>query len=304
MLKNELGRKWRDIPWDDVLQQRATADKYFMRSGLIRKDLLPQYALEHTPPTFVVSSIDDLDTALNQINDDDKSSDVDSMWVLKLCDSSNAFGIHIFHGRNKRSIYSILDDMERRVLQKYVSPMLYGDKKFHLRVLVLAVGHLDVYVFEDCRMLVASAPFSTDCLDSLVHITNQSTNRAGNPRYEERSQNVLLRDAAAFPPDFEVATMSQVHNICRDTFRRVARNRRHFFSLPNCYELFGLDFMVDVTGRVWLLEVNPDPSLGMFHGRGVVPATVLEAGGVPSSFTRVYSLGREEAFAKLKRDGC
>jgi len=30
-----------------------------------------------------------------------------------------------------------------------------------------------------------------------------------------------------------------------------------FFTLPNCFELFGFDFLVDESWNVWLLEVSP-----------------------------------------------
>jgi tubulin--tyrosine ligase len=33
----------------------------------------------------------------------------------------------------------------------------------------------------------------------------------------------------------------------------------HFQPLPNAFELFGLDFMVDAEGTTWLMEVNAFP---------------------------------------------
>lgn len=33
----------------------------------------------------------------------------------------------------------------------------------------------------------------------------------------------------------------------------------HFQTLPNAFEVFGLDFMVDQEGETWLLEVNSFP---------------------------------------------
>eukprot|EP00438_Fugacium_kawagutii_P036540 Skav231220 [mRNA] locus=scaffold813:58533:59034:+ [translate_table: standard] len=49
------------------------------------------------------------------------------------------------------------------------------------------------------------------------------------------------------------------------TLRRVREaGRRHFFTLSNCWELFGVDFLVDTTGRPLLLEINPSPSLAMY----------------------------------------
>lgn len=31
--------------------------------------------------------------------------------------------------------------------------------------------------------------------------------------------------------------------------------------LKNCFQVFGYDFMLDATGRLWLLEVNCNPCL-------------------------------------------
>ena len=33
----------------------------------------------------------------------------------------------------------------------------------------------------------------------------------------------------------------------------------HFQTLPNAFEVFGLDYLVDEGGRAWLLEVNAFP---------------------------------------------
>ncbi len=32
-----------------------------------------------------------------------------------------------------------------------------------------------------------------------------------------------------------------------------------FFSLPNCFELFGFDLLVDEDWHLWLLEANAEP---------------------------------------------
>ena len=39
---------------------------------------------------------------------------------------------------------------------------------------------------------------------------------------------------------------------------------RIFFPLSSCFELFGVDIMLDTDGRVWLLEVNCDPDFSVF----------------------------------------
>jgi len=46
----------------------------------------------------------------------------------------------------------------------------------------------------------------------------------------------------------------------------------HFQTLPNAFEIFGVDWMVDEGGRAWLLEVNafPDFARSGVQGEGVV----------------------------------
>ncbi|KAF0715400.1 hypothetical protein AaE_011340 [Aphanomyces astaci] len=300
-----------------------------MRSGLIRKDLLPLYAAEHMPRTFVVSSMEDVNQIIHFMEEEDKCS-ANDLWVLKLSDSSNAFGVHFFHRTDVASVAPILGDgyvhhtstsntmprfhlhvhlvcrRQTRVVQKYVQSTLLDGKKFHLRVLVLAVGHLDVYVYDRCRVLVASAPFSVEALDnSLVHITNMGINQARNAQYDAAAQNRLLSDV--FPAHIVANVMDQVHRISRHMFRAVGSNRRHFFSVSNCFELFGVDFMMDDHSRVVMLEVNPDPSLAMFHDGGmsgqdscILPPNVL-VDGVPPSFVQVYSRAQDNAFRVLKQ---
>lgn len=41
----------------------------------------------------------------------------------------------------------------------------------------------------------------------------------------------------------------------------------------NCFELFGFDFLIDEDFRVWLIEVNTNPYLGMPNSyiKGLLP---------------------------------
>eukprot|EP00617_Octactis_speculum_P021702 CAMPEP_0185759376 /NCGR_PEP_ID=MMETSP1174-20130828/18126_1 /TAXON_ID=35687 /ORGANISM="Dictyocha speculum, Strain CCMP1381" /LENGTH=350 /DNA_ID=CAMNT_0028439691 /DNA_START=104 /DNA_END=1156 /DNA_ORIENTATION=- len=219
--------------------------------------------------------------------------------------------------------------------------------KFHIRVLALAVGSLDVFLFDECRVLIAPVSMErspegrcayasqvsstqseeedskggvllapgrrgrstvteiqgrkdnvgdgsmaeTSPLDAskqedgdrlsnnsamrdVMHanVTNQSFNKS-HPAYDESWNNQPLSSCAALDgggagPHWTVkggqSLWSQMRRIAASLFARLGTERRRFFALPNCYELFGLDFVVDYTGRVLLLEANPDPSLGMF----------------------------------------
>ena len=49
---------------------------------------------------------------------------------------------------------------------------------------------------------------------------------------------------------------AQMRRVSAQLFARLGGARREFFTLPNTYEIFGLDFVVDEGGTAWLLEVG------------------------------------------------
>lgn len=153
------------------------------------------------------------------------------------------------------------------VLQRVIQPYLHTGRKFHLRVLLLCVGDLSAYVYTDVRMLLATEPYDQGQGDSSrldVHVTNMGASRAV-PGYSESTQNCSLQELGHSCAD---KIMAEIKEILRLTLSAVqAAGRRHFFTLSNCWELFGVDFLVQApSGRAVLLEVNPSPSLAMYGG--------------------------------------
>ena len=285
----EFGRKWKSISWAKVMAGVQDADHYFCRSGLIRKDLLPRYDPTGmiVPETLVVTSASDVAKVVLEGGGGDGGGDGEAnkdkgnqLWVLKLPDSSNAYGMLFLDRGNcagpeveaafqgsggeggaddgdgasaetkddpassssSSSLPPSSKKAESRVLQRYVVPRLVsGGRKFHIRALVLAVGKLDVYLYERARVLIATVPFAgAPPEETYAHITNQSHNR-DHPDYDESEQNVELA-TMDFAKDGSV--FEGMKKICGRVFDELSKDRRHFFTLPNCFELFGLDFMV------------------------------------------------------------
>ena len=149
----------------------------------------------------------------------------------------------------------------RFVLQRYVLPALIEGRKFHIRALVAVVGMTHVYMHTECRyegrerlrlhlrvrltcmlrrVLLAVKPFSmADLGDSFVHATNCSVQQR-HPEYDSKRYNQCLRVHPA--RDVLFAGMRQATH---DVFASLATDRRVFYPLPNCHEVFGLDFMVE-----------------------------------------------------------
>lgn len=49
---------------------------------------------------------------------------------------------------------------------------------------------------------------------------------------------------------------TQVDEVIAKTFMAATRQPIHFQTRPNCWEIFGVDLLVDEDMKVWLLEIN------------------------------------------------
>lgn len=151
------------------------------------------------------------------------------------------------------------------IAQPYIHPplLLEGNpRKFHIRTYVLAVGSLKVYVYRQMLALFAADPYTPPWTpDTLftAHLTNtclQDGSREGSVQsfWDLPSTHTIL------PPTWKNSTFSQICELTGEIFEAAAKGMMvHFQTIPNAFEVFGLDFMVDAEGRTWLLEVNAFP---------------------------------------------
>ena len=346
----ELSNAWKRVPWNAVFRGEVVADHIFLRSGLIRKDLLPAVAGRHMPVTYRVCSAEEAGRAAaafdrgsseGALNPDGLRYDGGGppAWVIKPSDSSNAYGVHYCsegEAAVRRAFAAAQEATGERdaawVLQRSVPcfPLRAGGggagaaHRFHLRGLMLLAGDLSAYAYKDMRVLVApeaheaheaaAASGGTDHLPPPhAFITNQSFNR-GHAAYIAAAHNVALSkcEALACGGDAQGLTrlggvLKQLRGIVADVARGVSRPKgegepRRFYTLPNCYELFGVDALLDATGRLVLLEVNPAPSMAMW---GVTREELLRgrcpvADGVGEDFAKVFSKRLDAMIRRLK----
>ncbi|KAJ8601329.1 hypothetical protein CTAYLR_007238 [Chrysophaeum taylorii] len=313
----DVGSGWKSVPWDAVFARRIVGDRLFLRSALIRKELLPLYAGSHMPLTYQKGWQDE---ALNP-----SGRDYDDGWVVKPTDSSNANGVAF--AATVEEAWALVDAESRcYVIQRVVRSYLIDGHKFHARALLLLVGDLDGYVYDDARLLLA--PLAAEEDDDHARITNRSFNK-NHPLYDPDSHNRSLCDAADLDGVLRqirtvvaalCSALADHGDACKrqrsEDDEKTPRLKRHFLALENTWELFGLDFMVDAGGTVVLLEANPEPSMDMWPNgvnskadvlRGKCPVT----DGVPRTaeddarpgFTQVYSkrLARVLRTARARR---
>lgn len=187
------------------------------------------------------------------------------------------------------------------VAQPYLDPplLLASDRrKFHVRVYVACVGatpEMEVFVFRDMLALFAAADYvspDTDSADLRGHLTNtclqvemrrderQQEEANEDSRMETEDERPLVRTFWSLPlprPTLD-AVFAQICDVTGEVFAAAATGgmAAHFEPLANCFEAYGLDFLLTDDGdvgddgsddgavrvpvpRAWLLEVNAFP---------------------------------------------
>lgn len=212
------------------------------------------------------------------------------VWVLKRSSSNNSIGVHIVS--NRRSALDIILRDQRRcvdvpiedaknkasndkwLLQRHVDrPLLIRRRKFHFRANILAIGALRLYIHQDVVAHVSTKNYDASHLqDRTIHITNHCVQRhasnfdpSSNTLLERGVVDILSEDIGRERAEAMYSKifyqMKMVSKLVFLAFEHVRDGRKLFLPMLNCFELFGLDFIVDETGQVFLLEVNTGPGL-------------------------------------------
>jgi tubulin---tyrosine ligase len=152
------------------------------------------------------------------------------------------------------------------VAQPYIHPPLLlpssSNRKSHIRTYVVAVGALKVFVYKPMLALFAVEPYAApwEQPDLRAHLTNTCLQETGEREGSVRAFWDLEEDAPGLPSNWKSSAFEQICGVTGELFEAAARNMLvHFQTLPNSFEIFGLDFLVDASGNPWLLEVNAFP---------------------------------------------
>jgi tubulin---tyrosine ligase len=174
--------------------------------------------------------------------------------------------------------YIMTSHLRHFVAQPYIHPplLLAGDnRKFHIRTYVLALGSVKVYVYRNMLVLFAGKAYksphsSSSSSDLVAHLTNtclqgaQDGNINSNDDGAKGGSSAIVRrfwdPELGLESDLQESIFAQICDVTGEVFEAAARGMAiHFQTLPNAFEVFGIDFLVDAEGTAWLLEVNAFP---------------------------------------------
>lgn len=167
---------------------------------------------------------------------------------------------------NTDSYRVVTSQLRHFVVQPYIHPPLllpdFKNRKFHIRTYVIAVGALKVWVYKPMLALSAAAEYEAPWInnDLKIHLTNTHLQGSNVQEGSVRPFSTLSDSVPGLGDDWKDKVFNQITEVTGELFAAAARNQQvNFQALPNSFELFGLDFLVDDKGTAWLLEVNAFP---------------------------------------------
>ncbi len=181
----------------------------------------------------------------------------------------------------KKGDFIITSHLRHFIVQPYIDrPLLIFNTKFHIRTYVLAYGSLQIYVYKPMLALFASVPYSaptsssssstpTTPEDTTISLLPHLTNTCLQTSSSSTPSSIPVRAfwTLPLPPATKHQIFTQICAVTGEVFEAAARGMMiHFQTLPNAFEVFGLDFLVDGSAGVWLLEVNAFPDFRQTGG--------------------------------------
>ncbi|MFC3284962.1 PqqD family peptide modification chaperone [Litchfieldella rifensis] len=192
-------------------------------------------------------------------------------WILKPKNASKGKGIRVL-----RDVADALLEPRWMVQEYLANPHTIRGHKYVLRlyVLVASIEPLRVYVYRQGFAKLASEPYDVNDPDNLYsQLTNPDINAlnitAEVPvefidfdRYRQWLRDQGHDDERLFAQVHDLITLTVISAV--DAMRQ--RTAESGADPRGCYELLGLDCLVDDTLKPWILECNLSPSMGVCAG--------------------------------------
>ncbi len=194
----------------------------------------------------------------------------DRKWILKPKNSSRGRGIEII-----TDIADIPLEVEWMVQEYIGNPHTMNDRKYVLRlyVLITSVDPLRVFMHHEGFAKLASEPYSIEDPDNpFAHLTNPDINATNVDsdapvvfvslsEYRKWLRSQDHDDNALFAKIKDLVTLTVIAVREKMKKRISTQPIQHSAQTDGCYELLGIDCLVDDQLKPWILECNLSPSL-------------------------------------------
>ncbi|KAL4928416.1 putative acid phosphatase [Aspergillus undulatus] len=253
----------------------ALLEAYELRESLEKNESLPDNEKEWW---ILKPGMSDRGQGIRLFNSEDQLREIFEEWEV---DSDEEEEEEEENGDTENAKSGVVTSQLRHfIAQPYIDPPLLlpssDNRKFHIRAYVLATGSLKVYVFKEMLALFASKPYVSPSQtreeeDPIADLTRHLTNTCFQDKSLPESETVrrfwslpsTLPPNAHLPSTWKESIYEQICAVTGELFTAAARGMLiHFQTVPNAFEVFGVDFLVDENGEVWLLEVNAFPDFG------------------------------------------
>ena len=156
------------------------------------------------------------------------------------------------------------------VVQKYLdNPLLYKKRKFDIRCFVLIDCNLNVYFCREGHLKGSSESYNLNNTNKFIHITNHSLQKKsnnfelyeiGNEMSYQDFKNFMISENIPLEKFDEM--INQMKLLVKISFKSVG-NKLLKTTPVLCFEIFGYDFILDNEFKLWILEINNNPGLGI-----------------------------------------
>lgn len=196
-----------------------------------------------------------------------------NIWLIKPAALNQGKGIEICS-----SLRDIIKSLRAKqssqlwVVQKYIEkPLLFNGRKFDIRVWGLATGNHELFYYRKGYIRTSSSIYDLEGKDNFIHLTNNCLQKNGDNygAYEKGNtvsfsefENYLKEKFPHFELNFEKSFAPRMKDLMIDSYLS-AKKIMHKGKNRFVFELLGFDFLIDEDFRVWLLEVNTNPYLGV-----------------------------------------
>ena len=196
-----------------------------------------------------------------------------NMWLIKPAALNQGQGIEVC--RNLKEIQKSFRSKPINslwIIQKYIEkPLLFKGRKFDIRIWAIATGKHELFYYRHGYLRTSSSEYDPHGTDNYIHLTNNCLQKYGNNygAYEKGNtlsfqdfQDYLNEEFSEYNLNFSEHFIPRLKDLMIDSYLS-AKKTIHKGKRRSVFEFLGFDFLIDEDFRVWLIEVNTNPYLGV-----------------------------------------